>query len=140
MKDEPQVVFNFSDRNLSKTEFNLLNKGLEFEYLYRQIRSYLTASNRLPFIQKLMTLYSRCAGNFFQQRQKHPFSFSDQQFKVLQNLKQDKSIIVSRLDKGNRVVVMNKSSYLFKMYDILSDCTKFRSCKLNNNISYLAQI
>ena len=54
-------------------------------------------------------------------------------------MKQDKSIIVSRLDKGNGVVVMNKSSYLSKMYDILRDSTKFQSCKLDNNISYLAK-
>ena len=51
IKDEPQVVFNLSDRNLSKTEFDLLKKGLEFECLYRQIRSFLTASNKSPFMQ-----------------------------------------------------------------------------------------
>ena len=67
------------------------------------------------------------------------FSLSYEQFKALQNLKQDKSIIVSRLDKDNGVVVMNKSSCLSKMYDILSDNTKFQSCKLDNNISYLAK-
>ena len=138
MKDEPQVVYNLSDRNLSKADFDL-NKGLdfshfsinlniprfrvEFEYLYGQICSYLTASNRLLFKQKLMTLYSRYTGNFFQQRRKHPFSLSGEQFKTLQNLKQDKSIIVSTLDIGNGVVVTNKSSYLSKMYDILSDST-----------------
>ena len=92
MKDEPQVVFNLSDRNLSKIEFDLLNKELdfahfslnlniprirvEFEYLYRQIRSFLTASNRLLFKQKLMTLYSRYTSNFFQQRRKHLFFFN----------------------------------------------------------------
>ena len=71
MKNEPQVVFNLSDQNLSETEFNLLNKGFDFahfptnlkiprigakfEYLCRQIRTFLTASNRLLFKQKLMT-------------------------------------------------------------------------------------
>ena len=34
---------------------------------------------------------------------------------------------------------MNKSSYLSKMYDILSDSTKFQSYKLDNNISYPAK-
>ena len=34
---------------------------------------------------------------------------------------------------------MNKSSYLSKMYDILSDGTKFQSCKLDNKILYLAK-
>ena len=77
-----------------------------------------------------MTLYSRYASNFFQQRRKHPFSLSDQQFKALQDLKQDKI---------KAIVVMNKSSYLSKMCDIVSDSTKFQSCNLDNNISYLAK-
>ena len=148
-------MFNLFDRNLSKTEFDLLNKGLnfahfrlnlnisriivQFECLHRQIRSFLTASNRLLFKQKLMTLYNRYTGNFFQQRQKHPFSLSDEQFKALQNLKQDRSVIVSRLDKGDGVFVMNKCSYLFKIYDILSGSTKFQSCKLDKNILYFAK-
>ena len=74
MKDKPQLVFSLYDRNLTKTEFDLLKK-LEFEYLYRQIRSFLTASTRLLFKETLMTLYSRYTGNFFQQRRKHPFFF-----------------------------------------------------------------
>ena len=32
MKDEPQAVLNLSDRKLSKTEFDLLNKGLDFAH------------------------------------------------------------------------------------------------------------
>ena len=80
---------------------------VEFEYLYRQICSFLTASNRLLFKQKLMTLYNRYTGNFFQQRRKHSFSLSDPQIKALQDLKQDKSIIVARLDEGNGAFVMN---------------------------------
>ena len=67
------------------------------------------------------------------------FFLLDEQFKALQNLKQNKSIIVSRLHKGNGVVIMNKSSYLSKIYDILSDSTKFQSCKLDHNILYLAK-
>ena len=64
---------------------------------------------------------------------------SDLQFKALQNLTQDKSVIASRSDKSYSVVVMNNSSYLSKMYDILSDSNKFQSCKIDNNILYLAK-
>ena len=69
-------------------------------------------------------LYSRYTG-FFPTMRKTSFSLSDQQFKALQDMKHEKYIIVSRSDKGNCVVVMNKSSYLSKMYDSLSDSPKF---------------
>ena len=71
--------------------------SVEFEYLYRQTRSFLFASCRLLFKRKLMTLYNKYTGNFFQQLRKRPFFLLDEQFKALQNLKQNKSIIVSLL-------------------------------------------
>ena len=33
-KDEPKVVFNLSDRNLSNTEFDLLIKCLDFAHFF----------------------------------------------------------------------------------------------------------
>ena len=44
---------------------------------------------------------------------------------LLKDLKKDKSIIVTRPDKGRGVVVMDKNDYISKMNVILSDRTKF---------------
>ncbi|CAF1416294.1 unnamed protein product, partial [Rotaria sordida] len=44
---------------------------------------------------------------------------------VLKNLKQDKSIVVTRPDKSRGVVLLDKVDYVSKMHTILSDSTKF---------------
>ncbi|CAF3279221.1 unnamed protein product [Rotaria sp. Silwood2] len=44
---------------------------------------------------------------------------------VLKNLKEDKSIVVTRPDKGRGVVLLDKVDYLSKMHTILNDSTKF---------------
>ena len=44
---------------------------------------------------------------------------------LLKELKKDKSIIITRPDKGRGVVVIDKSDYISKMNAILSDRTKF---------------
>jgi hypothetical protein len=62
-------------------------------------------------------------------RQKQYLSRGEQRqyYQLLKSLKQDKSIIVTRPDKGRGIVLMNKSDYLSKMHAILNDSTKF-SC------------
>src|SRR5678815_3174974 len=50
------------------------------------------------------------------------FSFND--FKILQNLRRDESIVVCRPDKGKGVVIVDKTSYIEKIQQILSDSSK----------------
>ena len=45
--------------------------------------------------------------------------------KCLKNLSSDKAIIITRPDKGNGVVLLNKIDYITKMENILQDSTKF---------------
>lgn len=45
--------------------------------------------------------------------------------RLLKQLRQDKSIIVTRFDKGRGIVLMNKTDYISKMNAILNDSTKF---------------
>ena len=54
-------------------------------------------------------------------------------------MKQDKSNIVYRLDKGSGVAVISSLTYL-KCMTFLVIATKSLSCKLDNNILYLAKI
>ena len=135
MDNEPKVVVNLSSRNLSAAETNLLNQGLnysffteklnisqvrtEFEYIYKQIRYYLNNSNRIVFKQKLMGLYERYVTTFFQQKGRHPSSLSEMQRNALHSPRDDSSIVISKPDKGNVVVIMNKSGYQAKMLHIL---------------------
>ncbi len=50
---------------------------------------------------------------------------------LLKQLKQDKSIIVTRPDKGRGIVLMNRNDYISKMDTILNDSTKFK-CRFDD--------
>lgn len=45
---------------------------------------------------------------------------------VLENLRKDKDIIVTKPDKGKGIVILNKSDYILKTKDILDDSSKFK--------------
>ena len=46
--------------------------------------------------------------------------------KIIRELKKDNNLIVTKPEKGNGCVLMNKSEYLEKINDIISDSTKFK--------------
>ncbi|CAF1534379.1 unnamed protein product, partial [Rotaria sordida] len=47
------------------------------------------------------------------------------EIKALKELKEDRSIIILRADKGNAVVIMNKLDYMNKVEELLEDQNKF---------------
>ena len=51
--------------------------------------------------------------------------FSKSDIETLRNLSKDKSIIICKPDKGQGVVILNRSDYITKMNTILDDPTKF---------------
>ena len=53
------------------------------------------------------------------------------------SLRNDNSIIVTKPDKANGVVVINRTDYVSKMEDILSDASKF---SLSNNDDHLQNL
>ena len=53
------------------------------------------------------------------------FPLSREELNVYKELKSNADIVISRPDKGNGVVILNKQDYLRKMDKILSDQTKF---------------
>ena len=53
--------------------------------------------------------------------------------KVLKLLCRDKNVNISRPDKGNGVVGMDKSQYIAKMNNLLSNITNFKEIETNNN-------
>ncbi|CAF4732335.1 unnamed protein product, partial [Rotaria sp. Silwood2] len=62
------------------------------------------------------------------QIQKNKFDFEQENYrKLLQNLKEDRSIIITRPDKGRGVVLMEKQDYVNKIQSILNDSSKFSS-------------
>ena len=56
---------------------------------------------------------------------------------TLRALSQDTSIVICKPDKGNGVVVLDKTDYIKKMGTILKDKTKFQPKKSNANLENL---
>jgi hypothetical protein len=51
--------------------------------------------------------------------------FSKDEFKTLKDLQKDDTIVIINPDKGNGIVVLDRTNYISKMHDILSDENKF---------------
>ena len=54
------------------------------------------------------------------------YPLNDKHMAAIRKIKNDKDIIISRPDKGNGVVVMQRSDYNDKMNAILADASKFQ--------------
>ena len=67
---------------------------------------------------------------------------------ALNDLRKDSSIVITKPDKGNGVVIVNRHDYLNKMKQLISDGTKFKSVlshnptksRENSLISYLRNL
>ena len=139
--DPDKVIFNYSSRQLTDTEKNLLARGLNFLVRPRKLRF---CDFLIPF-EKLFRLIknedvsqtSRVVTDFIKTRMKYialtgfknytpPKSiFSDDELKVIKSLHDDETIYLIKPDKGNGVVFINRADYKARMQDILSDNTKF---------------
>ena len=58
--------------------------------------------------------------------------------KILQNLSKDKSIYITRPDKGKGVVILDREEYISRMKNILNDTNPFRPMKhFNKKIDFI---
>ena len=46
-------------------------------------------------------------------------------YQAIKTLRRNEKILITRLDKGSGVVILNKSNYVTKMENILNDASKF---------------
>ena len=46
-------------------------------------------------------------------------------YRVLNKLRNNKDILITRPDKGNEVVILDRRFYMSKIYDIVNDESKF---------------
>ena len=132
------VIFYFSDHQLSPKEEFLLSLGLDFclpnykpnfakfflpfELFYNCIRS-LPHHNDLEKTQQFLhnvahKAYSNNSSNWF------PF-FKQSDFDILKKLSKNKDLVICRPDKGKGIVLLNRNDYIQKMENILSDNSKF---------------
>jgi hypothetical protein len=77
----------------------------------------------------------RSQANQYQKQQLKFHSKQIQYHELLKELKEDKSIVITRPDKGKGVVILDKDDYISKMNTILNDTTKFECLSEDPTIS-----
>ena len=144
-----KVLFNLSSRVLSESEQSLLCKGLkyvfpskklklpryllDFENLYKDLgkldiftglNNERESTARESFKTEFRNLAFTSFSNF---KKKSPKSnLTPNEIAALKSLKKDKSIVICKPDKGNAVVVMDRTDYVRKVMVILNDGSKFK--------------
>ena len=138
--DPDKIIFNYSSHKLSKSEKSLLCKDLNFvippdkleysdyllplELLYRDIKDLDFPNEKTSFL-KAKT--KDCALSSFKlyNEKGAVSSLNKDEISALKILSKNNDLDIQKSDKVNSIVLTNKSDYLDKMYNILSDSKKF---------------
>lgn len=142
--DPSRVVHNYSNYELSHRELFILSLGLNFAlpkfdwnkinyyFYFERLTSKLKDLNINGDFNQFRSSLSFLASNYFVKFRNLKYSsilFTKSDSQILNNLRKNDKIVISRPNKGNGVVILNKESYLDKMQNILNDQTKFNVCR-----------
>jgi hypothetical protein len=147
--DITNTIFNESKHKLTPHEERALQNGLKFVIppkkvdeigLYSNIELLLDGLHReKEFTEKIPEVGTLCSrevinalGNFNINKPSHNMLSLEQ--KALISLSKNKELVISKPDKGNGVVIMNRDDYVNKMLEVLNDTDKFN--KLSNIDTY----
>ena len=137
------MVFNFSSRLITDKEKDILSKGLNFaippsklnfcgflttlfEKFYNQLKSETFNDRSGFFPDSVKCKLQDIAFSGFRSYSRPSFLYTQDDIDTLNDLKNDKSIVIMKPNKGNGVVILNKDDYNKKMDAILSDTSKFQ--------------
>lgn len=143
--DDPNnVVFNFSNYSLSEEEKSLLALGLNFcitntkydslnhflkfeklAYMLSKCEFYNKSNNRVnEFMSSLKYITFSSLKRIIKSKLQN--NITSKNLATLKSLSSNKNIVFLKPDKGNGVVILNKSEYVNKMNSILCDNSKFK--------------
>ena len=145
-------VINLSKYPLSSDEKDLLSKGLKyvigpskpslhynflnFEKFYQKLREIKSATEEKPICETFLSRFKYLVHTYHSECNKFYKSHSNRstdELNIIKKLSNNKDLIITRPDKGNGVVVMDKSDYILKMNDVLNDNSKFE--RLSSDVS-----
>ncbi|UYV83394.1 hypothetical protein LAZ67_23000867 [Cordylochernes scorpioides] len=126
-KQQSSNVVNLSNRTLSPSEISLLEKGLKFRIPSKpnipEVISSVESTIKQYSLQDKHSVRTMVAKTLTKPYTPPPNYRAD--LRTLQRLKQSKSIVITRSDKGSNTVIMNQEDYRTKMHDLLGDDTTF---------------
>ena len=142
------ALFNLSDYVLSDEETNVLSSGfkfslgpprpsfphhfLRFETLLGQLKGYPPLTDSRDDAHSFKSQFKALTWTYYHKIMKYyksGLNYSHECVSIVKRLAKLKNLVITRMDKGNGVVLMNRSDYLSKMADILSDTSKFTISK-----------
>ena len=125
--DPYQIIFNYLSYTLPKSEQSLLPKGLNFaiapgkleysdhllafEFLCRNIKD-LDLPNEKTIFLKTKIKYSDLLSFKLYNKKGAVSSLNKDEILALKTLSKNKDLIIQKSDKGNSIVLINKSDYL----------------------------
>ncbi len=142
-----QNIFNYSNRQLTQTETKVLEKGLKYGIKNKKVDSYeilarfeqlAQSLDKLPAKQNTdplladtdskaacMKQLQTMATEFIELSKIARDNLTDAEHRALEELSKDTTIIITKADKGNAVVIQNKDDYLNKVHSLLTSGGKF---------------
>ena len=141
-----KVIFNFSNKILSKAEKEVLGLGLEFglkpdkvnaisffrnfENLCHRIKDCHIHDNfRVDNILNRISVIAQNSYRNFSSFVNNNKMYNSERIGILKKLKENDELVITRPDKGRGVVILNKDDYNAKVDNILSDSSKFKLIK-----------
>ncbi|XP_063598647.1 uncharacterized protein LOC134775120 [Penaeus indicus] len=139
--NKDKVIFNFSDIILTEEQKNVLSLGLDyclpptkitfhkfymyFEKLCYNLKTCNIYKNKFSNVTNNITTIANTTFTKFTRQIKQARD-SETLMSPLQSLKNDKTILITKPDKGRGIVILNKCDYKQKILNILSDQSKFK--------------
>ena len=145
------LIFNFSNHRLTTAQQSILMKGLNFalppkklrhedyllnfELLFRNaVDSKSVKENELELFKSKLRTISLQSLKFYNRKKKKLENLSEEEHNALLELASLDDIIIQKADKGNVIVLVNKTDYIQKMENILKDTSKFQSMDFSNKL------
>ena len=130
-----------SSFTLTESDKMLLSKGLNFalpenvipyedfmlpyEVFYRGIKHFAkTPEDQINFHARLKNVAVSSFSSFKQQNRAHA-NLTSAELESLNTLMENANIVIQRADKGNTVVICDKSDYVERMKELIQDDSKF---------------
>jgi len=152
--NKDKVIFNFSDRILTEKQKDILSLGLDyclpptkatfhlfylhFEKLCNNLKNCNIYKNNFNNVTNDITTIANTTFKKFSRQVKQTCD-SEAILSPLKTLKNDKTILITKPDKGRGVVILNSCDYKQKILNILSDHTKFKriTTEVSTHLLYL---
>ena len=97
---------------------------MPFELLYRDIKDLDLPNEKTNFLKAKIKDFALSSFKLYNEKGTVS-SLNKDEIVAMKTLSKNKDLIIQKSDKGNSVVLINKSDYLDKMCNILSDSKKF---------------